>query len=170
MFHNCTDEKQVSDLYRTLAKYLHPDKGGESNLFVLLGESKEKKLSMLKSFEKPKEDEKPKKEQEKPKEKFTPPENGKYQPKEENITLKEHQETCKIILDILEYAKGNKGFDTNFTRSVQLYLSSKGYITVNQYNILLKIYYRFNIGEWIPPEKPKPVKKKAQKKKKRNKQ
>jgi DnaJ-class molecular chaperone len=47
MFHHCKTKEEIKSLYFKLAQYLHPDKGGDSNLFSLLKESYEMAMDLL---------------------------------------------------------------------------------------------------------------------------
>lgn len=49
MFHRCQTEIEAKELFRCLAKRLHPDCGGEKELMVLLQESHDIALNLIKN-------------------------------------------------------------------------------------------------------------------------
>lgn len=44
MFRNCQDEDSIKKLYLRLASFLHPDKGGEADLMIMLTNAYERAL------------------------------------------------------------------------------------------------------------------------------
>ncbi len=160
MFHKTLSKDEAKRLYYRLSMFLHPDKGGECDLFNLLSESYEKKCMDF--------DENI---QEEPKEKKAenPRYEGNYQAVyDENITILDPR--IKVIDEMLTYAKENKNFKSDFIQSVYKFGKERGYITSMQYNSLLKTYYSFQMHIKKEPEKEKkkrgPYKKRPKNKKK----
>ena len=133
MYHRCKTKEDVKTLFRKLAKYLHPDHGGDHECFILLNESYEEKILSYQSENKV---------NVKKEFKGNP---GKYQTTSDKIHHED--EEIQILFEIMEYALKHKRFNTDYINSVHDFLLEKGYVTSSQYNSLVKIYYSFRIDE-----------------------
>lgn len=145
MFHRCETSEDVKKLFKRLAHYFHPDKGGEPDLMILLRESYEMAFSLKKNLENPNRE---KQENSQGwyqifKEKA---ENLKYNMTEvdENF-INEGDDKLEIIEEIKKYAEAHSKFDVSWTLGIQEYLLEKGKITSAQYNSLVKVYYAFQM-------------------------
>ncbi len=129
MWHRCKDEDECKKLFRRLALMIHPDKGGEADIFVVLQESYDMEIKLRKSKT------------------YRPPQ---YKP-EETLYRQRYEHIYRedkglnILTDIEEYAFKNCKFNTDFLFSMMEFLDKNGYLTCNQYNTLVKIYYAFNM-------------------------
>jgi hypothetical protein len=153
MFQECETEEQATRLYWRLAKYFHPDSGGEADLFILLQNAKEERLSFInmkeelayqeKRYQKEKPKEKPseKPRAEKPQKAY--PKEGKYQPAEDVIIAGDNR--LEILADIWEYSEENPRFNTSFLEEISQSLDKRGFLTEIQYSCLLNIYYGFKL-------------------------
>ncbi len=130
MFRNCQDENSIKNLYRRLANFLHPDKGGEADLMVMLNKSYERALVEFKKSGnvnvKP---------------------DAKYENVYDDIPYDIEDERFDVIKDILEYAEKNKRYKTDYVQSILEFIENKGYITSSQYNSLVKSYYTFRMDK-----------------------
>lgn len=126
MFHKCKSKEEVKSLYFKLAQFLHPDKGGDGNLFSLLKESYDMALEFVEVV----------KMEKKNKRRY---ENTVYDVDFTDI------ESLKIIDDIYEYAKTHPKFKTDYLDSIVEYLKQNNYITSHQFNSLVKVYYAFRM-------------------------
>ena len=133
MFHKCQTESDVKALFRKLAFYLHPDHGGDKDLFILLEETK---INELKRF-RISSDKMNKNSTHEKKRSY------KYEEAEDDIHVGD--ERLEIFKEIYAFADKHKSFCTSFLNSVHDYLEERGYITCNQYNALVRLYVRFRI-------------------------
>ncbi len=160
MFHRCKDKDDAKILFRRLAKHLHPDCGGETDLMIILQECYEMYLNPKEKKES--QTESPKKENVRP--------DLKYQQTEYNVDSDEI-EKLKILNEIFEYAKYHPKYNLYYLESVEEYLAEHGYVTSAQYNALVKAYYAFRMDqpyEKVMKETPKPEKKTKKKPKRKN--
>lgn len=137
MFHRCKSLDDAKKLYRSLSMCLHPDKGGSTELMVLLTETYEVVKSELELIQKQNEMKSryttPKKE--------TPVAKGKY--KYSNLNYVKDEKSLNIIVDMIKNYQNLKDFDPSFLFSVADYVRSRGYCTAAQYNALVNLYERF---------------------------
>jgi len=126
MFEKCLTATEVKELFRKLAKFLHPDVGGDAYLMNRLQESRDYFISLIENCEKLQNQQEP-----------------KYHKSYEDVLLGD--ENLEIIQDILRYAQTHPKFTTNFVESVEAFLEENGYITSAQYNALVKCYYAFKM-------------------------
>lgn len=132
MFEQCKDKSEIKSLFRKLAKYLHPDVGGDSYLMNRLQESKEyHELKLALDTEINREEQKKSR--------------RGYEKVYEDVHVDDWEFT--IIDEIYSYALKNKSFSTQWIDSIYEYYEIKGYITSAQYNTLVKCYYSFNMHE-----------------------
>lgn len=136
MFEVCKSTEEVKNLFRKLARHLHPDAGGDSFLMNRLQESKEYHLwKMSLPNESTKDCE-------------TKTKDYKTEGYEESYEdIFEEDSRIEIIQDIFNYAKSHPRFCTSFVESVSDYLEKKGYITSAQYNSLVRCYYAFRMNQ-----------------------
>lgn len=149
MFFKCLTTTECKNLFKRLAKKLHPDLGGDHDLMILLKEAYEERYSSLEIFEQLR-NEKPKDETKsytfKKKNKPEPaPWDGIYEKVTDDIYRGDPR--LSIIDEILNYASKNPTFKTDFTNSVKGFLDKKDYITSSQFNTLIKIYFSFRMDE-----------------------
>lgn len=135
MFQNCKNEQEIKELYRKLAKRLHPDSGGDHSLMILLTNDYETALMLKASAGKQKADNARKKKNNK---------HCSYSMTSDS-TIELGDTNLMIIDDILHYAEKNKSFDTKFVNSISDFLTERGYITGAQYNKLVNIYRAFRM-------------------------
>jgi len=133
MFHRCKDEKEGKNLFRKLAKHLHPDFGGENELFILLKESYEIYEEFCTALNN---------QQETKQKKGNP---SKYSESEFDIDFGD--EKLEIFEEIRKYAKTHKKFNLSYIDSVWEFLEEKGFISSSQYNKLVKVYYAFRMDK-----------------------
>ena len=133
MFFLCRSKEEAKKLYRRLSIFLHPDKGGESDLMSLLTSSYENILKSLPEII----DESCCK--------------VVYQNCYEDVY--KPNEKLNIIEDMYEYAATHKRFDLSFLDSIVDFLVEYGYVTSAQYNSLVKIYYSFKMNEKLKKNK-----------------
>lgn len=134
MFSTCKNREEAKALFRKLAKYLHPDKGGDGALMILLKDSYTNFLNILGElenapFRKPPPDQK----------------SSKYEEVYEEVY--KGDDALNIIQDIYKYADKHKSFNVSFVESVEEFLQEKCYVTEGQYNGLLKVYHSFRMWE-----------------------
>lgn len=131
MFHNCRSKEDVKSLFRRLAKYLHPDHGGDAKLMILLQEARDQAEEILDGYEEYE---------------------TKHKEDREYYTVYDDIRAGDPLLSIFDeidrYAAKNKRFDMSYTNSVWEYLEKNGYITSNQFNGLVKIYYAFRMDQF----------------------
>lgn len=163
MFHKCKNSDEAKTLYRRLAKMLHPDKGGASDLMILMQEAYELFLSKHQKsdddeeemvrryyegfgFRKAKTETmvKPKAEPKFSEGKIYP---GAYQETDEIITADDDE--VGVFVEIYKYAKKHPKFNLGFTEQVFNTLNEEGFISAGSYNSVLKVYYAFFMHEWI---------------------
>lgn len=118
MFAKCKTVLEIKTLYRRLALHLHPDHGGDNELMALLVESMEAALEAI---------------------------------SEANPLLPEGFEETKepvfqgdfrilLLPTIVEFCSDNGIEPSEFIISVKEYYTKKKYVTIKQYNALLRIY------------------------------
>jgi len=134
MFEKCTNQEECKKLFRRLSKHLHPDMGGEDDLFIMLQDSYE---FHQKSFEIKKNPF-----NNKIKTNYS---SVKYSRSYENVNLGD--ERLNIIEEISSYSENHQKFDTKFIDSIVEFLESSKFITAGQYNSLVKIYYNFRMDK-----------------------
>ena len=139
MFFRCKTPDETKKLFRRLALHLHPDKGGEDDLMILLQEAYQLHLDGISTWEESKKDT----EKTTEKQKEEPEYPGSYQQVYEDVT--KDNPILDIFKDILEYAKNHKNFKTDYTKSLIEFLEENGFITSSQYNGLVRIYYSFRM-------------------------
>lgn len=132
MFHNCNNEKDAKELFRRLAHYLHPDKGGESDLMILLQQAYENTLMIFKEIEKMNIEQ-------------TSKSVLKYKNVYEDVPINDPK--IDIIKEIFRYSNQHPSFKTSYIESVRDYGIEKGYVTSSQYNHLVKTYYAFRMDK-----------------------
>lgn len=76
-------------------------------------------------------------------------------PEENKKFLAWDDDDLQIIYDIYNYAKNHPRFDTKYVDSIQDYLAENGYITSNQYNALVNVYYSFRMDKFKEEESKK---------------
>jgi curved DNA-binding protein CbpA len=128
MFRNCQDEESIKKLYRRLANFLHPDKGGEADLMIMLTKSFERSLVDFKKSEK----------------KYVKPD-AKYENTYDDIPYEKEDKRFDLIKDILKYAKNNPKYKKDYIESIMEFINNNGFITSAQYNSLVKTYYAFRM-------------------------
>lgn len=143
MFETCKNPTDLKTLYRSLAKLLHPDKGGSTDLMTRLTQSYEYHLSIFEEFANSTQRNSKKQQSTKTKE---PELKGDYL--YVNKIVKVDNEAINIIYEMQEKKDQVKDFDDSFLESIAEYLEEHGYVTVNQYNALVKIYERFRFYEY----------------------
>ena len=129
MWHRCKTVDYCKKLFRRLALMIHPDKGGEADIFITIQESYEMELINRKSKE------------------YKPP---KYQPQErlyEQRYDKVHEgdPDLNILSEIEEYASTHPKFNCDYLHAMIDYLNTYTYLTSNQYNKLVNVYYAFGM-------------------------
>lgn len=147
MFHRCRTEQDIKTLFRRVAKFLHPDMGGNHELMIILQESYDQALESLKGSNKSVYDfyedlKKNYKDPPKPKwEAF----DGIYQKMTERVWWGDPR--LEIIDEIKDYARDHEKFKLDFVESVEEFLIENEYITSKQFNVLVNIYYSFAMDE-----------------------
>lgn len=129
MFRSCLCEDSVKKLYRRLAAFLHPDKGGEPDLMSLLTDSYEKALLEVKKIS------------------GKQSENIKYENVVNDILYDPSDERLTIITKIREYAEKQRKYKLDYLESVIEFMEDRGYMTSSQYNSLVKSYYSFKMDK-----------------------
>lgn len=158
MFHNCKNSDDAKTLYRRLAKILHPDIGGSSDLMILMQESYERFIekNALKNeieekyyggfaYSKKKENKNNDLKNKYP---------GKYQDVD-NFIRSEDLESIYLFYEILQYSKHHKSFDSRFIISVYDTLMFDKMISAKAYNSCLKVYYAFHMHTWFKQNEEK---------------
>jgi len=137
MFHKCNSLEEAKSLFRKLAMYLHPDRGGDAALMALLIETYEnyKTYAFVENPFRNKTKEKKK----------------EYETSIEDIY--KNDERLKIIEEILAYSKNHPRFDPSFTESIAEFLEENGFITSSQYNSLQRVYHSFRMDRKNPDQK-----------------
>lgn len=161
MFHRCKTEQEIKTLFRRVSKRLHPDLGGEHELMIILQESYEEALRSRQNASEPSFDDltreyaksspKQHKKESKPKKPQWEPFNGIYEKMTENVYAQDPR--AQIIIDILLYAADHPSFKADFVISVSHFMEDAGFMTSLQYNSLVKIYYAFEMKEWMDRDK-----------------
>lgn len=162
MFHDCKNEQEVKTLYRKLSMRLHPDHGGSDELMKLLTDAKERRSQEIQNGGSVRDDEieEIKKAYEEAWTSFTRAQrrhesgsskwNTRAQKPHDNgtETVKKGDDRLSILEDILLYASHHPSFNIEFIKSIKQYLTLHGFVTMKQYNALVKIINSFNISEW----------------------
>lgn len=165
MFHTCKTKAEVNTLFKRLAKYLHPDHGGENDLMILLTEAKEKALSGLggysglssedilgdaykKAYRRYEEEESWFRESTSG-ERFyrSKPHGQKYNSTIGNVH-REHPYSG-IIDDILAAAKKNPRIKTHLAERAKSTMEMKGYISAEEYNELVMYYRHKKVDQYV---------------------
>lgn len=130
MFDSCQTEEESKKLYRRLSLHLHPDHGGEHDLFILLTNAYELHIKYINDIK-------------------NIVDNIEKGPRyiKTIFDIEEEDQALEIIDEILQYAKTHKRFDPSFVESIQEYLEENGKVTSNQYNKLVNIYYSFRMDK-----------------------
>jgi hypothetical protein len=129
MFQKCQTTEETKTLFRKLAKYLHPDVGGDTQLMILLQETYEMHLHSL----------------ENQKMIGTTESEPVYTP----IWIYKDDPRTKVVYEILKYAKYNKRFDDTFVASIKDQLEANGKISQAQLNSILKVYKGFKMEQFL---------------------
>lgn len=135
MFEKCKNEQEVKELFRRLAKHLHPDVGGEADLMARLQDSKNYHIELFQSMSAAEAKEKAQQQNER-----------YYQNVFEDVFSGQHN-IEELIYEMEEYAKQQPRFNRSFLDDVTKFLEGNGYITSSQYNALVKIYYSFRMDK-----------------------
>lgn len=131
MFHRCKSLDEGKALFRKLAMRLHPDYGGSNEMMILLNESKE----MFDNFIQKKE---PSIEKAKRKDNV-------FDKVVEDVYFQDDR--LEIIDRILKFAENNKSFDPSFAAAMLQVVDDRGFLTSNQYNALVNVYYKWNMDD-----------------------
>ena len=129
MFQNCKTADEAKTLFRRLAHFLHPDKGGESDLMILLQDEYDMILEFFRNNT----------------QNLKSKCNLKYQNTYENVF--KGSDELAIFYEIYQYAAVHPKFETKYIDSLNDYLQNNGYLTSTQYNKLVKIYYAFRMDK-----------------------
>jgi hypothetical protein len=140
MFQECKTVEEKKKLYRRLSKHLHPDCGGDVDLMSLLTRTYESSIAFS-NFE---------------------PDDDEYEDEEwdgvirhESSRIYNSSDKTVLIDIILNYAKENKGFKTDFVKSIKDYLEKNGSISAKQYNCLVDLFYQRDMDKWVKAKKTK---------------
>lgn len=144
MWHRCETAEDVKKLFRRIALMVHPDKGGEADIFIMLQESYEEEILRRKARSSNPKNKTTYKKKEEPK-KDQPKYGGLYEAVYENVYVGD--ERLEMLKSIFLYAKSHPNFKTEFLLSVWDFISKHSYATSGQYNGLLKAYYSFKMYE-----------------------
>ena len=117
MFHKCSTYIEIKKMYHQLAQKLHPDKGGSHSLMATLIESYNEALK-----------------------KITKP---KFQNVEHEVF--EGDKRLDIISSLFDGILSGQCYDWQIVTTIAASLEKQGYLTANQYNALVKIYYAFEM-------------------------
>jgi hypothetical protein len=143
------NEKEAKKLFKKLALRLHPDHGGTNELMMILTESYERHIENLKMIDDAFTA-------------FTPPEEEAWEEQslEDLETYNRTGVYAKVIYDIYlndprldiiqkikKYGETHKKFNTGYTESIEEYLEENEFITCNQFNSLVKIFYAFKMDK-----------------------
>jgi hypothetical protein len=131
MFHRCKNLNDIKKVYRRLALLIHPDKGGDADLMILLQESYELAIDFFHQKENNQKGNK---------------EPLKYENIYEDI-IDPSDDRLWIFSEIMDYADKNPKFNMDFIKSLMDYLEKHGKLTSAQYNRAVKIYYAFKMHE-----------------------
>lgn len=132
MFRFCKTEEDSKKLFRRLAHFLHPDKGGESDLMQMLVEAYEDHKEIVDKYQE-----------------YKAKENKKSSVKYENSyeDVKIGDERLEILDEISQYGEDHPRFSSNFVESVRGFLEENGFISSGQYNGLVNVYYKFRMNK-----------------------
>jgi|ERR1700722_10881568 len=145
MWHKCTDEDQCKKLFRRLALRLHADHGGSDDLMILLKESYESKLETYLKKTKSKFTKRNEKKEHKTEKTLWKP-GDPFEKVIEDVDLADPM-LQTLFLEIQTFSKTNKSFKIDFTESILEYALKNKYVTSNQFNALVKIYYTFRMDQ-----------------------
>ncbi|HSX26804.1 MAG TPA: hypothetical protein VLE89_07360 [Chlamydiales bacterium] len=137
MFHRCQNEEEAKELYRRLAKRLHPDCGGEKELMILLKESHDIALNHIKSPASSAQ--------------FHDAGNVKPQPGPPSKPVEKVPSNDKrlefvkdLIKLLMKVAVSPK--TANFITSVLKFLEDNQFLTIQQYKALKDVYERLEVS------------------------
>ena len=128
MFSGCKNPEEVIELFENLSLYLHPECGGNEELFELLESAANRAIEALLAYN---EYEELCSKRERPRYELTKNEVHQGDP------------NLNIINDILDFSKDNKQINPEFARSVSRFFERRKYVTASQYNALVKVYNAF---------------------------
>ena len=129
MFRECKTEKEVKELYRSLSKYLHPDRGGNHDLFIKLTQAYEKSLGKTEGK----------------KEESNKDSSKIYTTQHQDISVFSENIDFTLFAEILLYSKNHPRFKIDFLMSVIEFGKENKFVTSSQYNSLVKVYYSFRM-------------------------
>jgi len=136
MFHQCKTKADVKALYRALAKLLHPDQGGSSEMMILLTEARCEAFEAIETIINL-DDHLNKNEDNSDGREF----------KKQSGPVYCNDEEALIFMYIRDYAESHKSFSTKFLDSVEAKMDRDGFISANQFNGLVNTYYSFRMYE-----------------------
>lgn len=143
MFQMQMCDENVKSLFRKLSKYLHPDVGGDKDLFRMLVDARDGQLSYLKDINEMAdrcEEEEDELEQDNDWD-------GEFRKIEDNI-YKNDGMLIAVIEIMSSYSKSHNKFDPSFLIKMIDACEEKGFMTANQFNALLKTFKAFRMEEW----------------------
>lgn len=144
MFRYEKTEKGVKSLFKKLSKYLHPDLGGDSELFKILLNSKDDALSKIK-------EERMKRSYERwgcgDVEEEKQEDDGYFKKAVNPVDLMDEMPN-KMIEIMVEYSKSHENFDPSFLIKMKEIYEKDGRLSANRFNALLGVFKSFRMEEW----------------------
>ena len=127
MFSHCNTAFEAKSLFRKLALKLHPDYGGSNELMILLTETYENALKNIAN-------------------KSHKAYNQQHVYEKTYEDIPQDDSRLNILNEIAHYAVTHPKFKCDYLVSVVAFLEANHYITSQQFNALINIYYGFKIN------------------------
>lgn len=148
MFHKCRNKEEIKKLYHQLANRMHPDKGGNDAMMILLNEAASIAENMLQARGHVREDPSPKPSDipRNKKQPFKQPGAGEYSEVSRSVDVNDPE--YDMVEAVHEWLHSQSKYKSDFIDSVYDKSQEYGFITQAQYNAMLKSYIKFKVHNY----------------------